>query len=324
MVPPVYIAKILLLMNALVCTRKNGKFYKALALTEKEEQMDITNLDNLEQYEALVTMSVEYGMRVLSALLILIAGWVIGSWTSKRVHKIPRLDPMLATFLGGLVKYIILAVAVVMVLGQFGVQTASLLAVLGAAGLAIGLALQGTLSNVAAGVMLLILRPFKVGDYIQFNGNGGTVISLGLFTTELATPDNIAIFAPNSAIWGAEVYNYNRHKFRRQDIAAGISYEDDIGKAITTIQKVLDEHPMVIHGNEDKAAQVLTSNMGESSIDFIVRFWTATPDYWNAKWEITKQIKEALDSEGISIPFPCRTLYMVNNEAEKSSNKEAA
>jgi len=181
---------------------------------------------------------IEWGMRILGAVAILIAGWVIGNWASKRVHKLPKLDPMLSTFLGGLLKYSILAVAVVAVLGQFGVQTASLLAVLGAAGLAIGLALQGTLSNVAAGVMLLILRPFNVGDYVEFNGNGGKVKALGLFTTELATPDNIAIYAPNSAIWSAEIYNYSKHPIRRQDIAAGISNNEDIEKALSTIRAV--------------------------------------------------------------------------------------
>lgn len=278
-------------------------------------QMDITNL---EQYEALIAMSVEYGLRLISALLILIAGWTIGSWLSKRVHKIPKLDSMLSSFLGGVVKYAILAVSIVMVLGQFGVETASLLAVLGAAGLAIGLALQGTLSNVAAGVMILILRPFQVGDYIQFNSNGGTVKNVGLFTTELATPDNVAIFAPNSAIWGAEVYNYNRHDTRRQDIAAGISYKDDIGKAIEVMQKVLDANPFVIHSDPDKPAEVLTNAMGESSVDFIIRFWTPTKDYWAAKWDITRQIKEALDTAGISIPFPTRTMLMVQDDQQES------
>lgn len=281
---------------------------------------------NPDEIETLVTENLplftEYGMRLIAAILILIAGWVIGNWVSKRIHNVKRLDPMLASFLGGFAKYGVLAIAIVTVLSQFGVETASLLAVLGAAGLAIGLALQGTLSNVAAGVMLLILRPFNVGDYIQFGDNGGTVKNLGLFCTELATPDNVAIFAPNSAIWSEEVYNYARYPIRRQDIAAGVSYKDDLDKALAVVQDVLDNHPLILKDIEDKKPQAMISNMGESSVDIIARFWTGKDDYWNAKWEITKTIKEQLDAKGLTIPFPTRTLEMIQVAAK--SDKEAA
>ncbi|MEM6781568.1 MAG: mechanosensitive ion channel family protein, partial [Pseudomonadota bacterium] len=214
---------------------------------------------------------------------------------------------------GGFAKYAILAVAIVAVLGQFGVQTASLLAVLGAAGLAIGLALQGTLSNVAAGVMLLILRPFNVGDYIEFAGNGGTIKAVGLFSTELATPDNVAIFAPNSAIWAAEVYNYSKHPIRRQDIAAGVSYSDDLDKALKTIESVLDKNAMILKTDGQKP-EVMIENMGESSVDIKIRFWTKSEDYWAAKWEVTKSVKEALDKEGLTIPFPTRTVEVIGGD----------
>ncbi len=184
-------------------------------------------------------LTIFWGMRVISALAILIAGWVIGGFVSKRIKKLDRLDKTIASFLGGFVKYAIMAVSLVAVLGQFGVQTASLLAVLGAAGLAIGLALQGTLSNVAAGTMMLILRPFKVGDYIEFGSVGGTVAALGLFSTELNTPDNKYVFAPNSKIWVTKITNYSRNKQRRQDFKIGVSYGDDLNKAFKTIEKVL-------------------------------------------------------------------------------------
>lgn len=283
---------------------------------------------NPEEIETLVTENLplftEYGLRMIGALLILIAGWVIGNWVSRRVQNIKRLDPMLATFLGGFCKYAILAIAIVAVLGQFGVQTASLLAVLGAAGLAIGLALQGTLSNVAAGVMLLILRPFNVGDYIEFGGgNGGTVKALGLFTTELATPDNVAIFAPNSAIWNDEIYNFSRHMVRRQDLAAGVSYKDDLSKALKVIQDVLDHHEMVLKA-EGQMPEAMIMNMGESSVDVKIRFWTKSPDYWPAKWDITKKVKEALDREGISIPFPTRTLEIIRDDSAEKKDTKAA
>ena len=268
---------------------------------------DVTNLASAENIDLLVV----WGMRLISALLILIAGWVIGNWISKRIKNVKKLDPMLSSFLGGLGKYAVLAIALVTVLGQFGVQTASLLAVLGAAGLAIGLALQGTLSNVAAGVMLLILRPFNVGDFIEFGGNGGTVKSVGLFSTELSTPGNVAIFAPNSAIWNDEIYNYSRYPVRRQDINAGISYSDDISKALQVVRKVLDDNALILK-TEGQMPEVMTSAMGASSVDLIIRFWTKSEDFWKAKWEVTKQVKEALDKEGITIPFPTRTIEMID------------
>lgn len=270
-----------------------------------------------------LNLIITWGMRVISALAILIAGWVIGNWVSGRIHKLPKLDPMLAGFLGGMAKYSILAVAIVTVLGQFGVQTASLLAVLGAAGLAIGLALQGTLSNVAAGVMLLILRPFNVGDYIEFGGNGGTVKTLGLFTTELATADNVAIFAPNSAIWSDEIFNFSRNPIRRQDIAASVSYKDDLNKALKTIENVLEMNAAVLTTDAQKP-QVMIKQMGESSVDIIARFWTKTEDYWATKWAVTKAIKEALDAEGLTIPFPTRTLEIIRDDAGEAKKQEAA
>ncbi len=269
----------------------------------------------------------EYGMRLLSGILVLGAGWIIGKYTQKSIANLKALDETLGSFLGGFAKYAIFIFAGVIVLGQFGVQTASLIAVLGAAGLAIGLALQGTLSNIAAGVMMLILRPFNVGDYIDFGGTGGTVKSLGLFGTELSTPDNVYIFAPNSAIWGSTLYNYSRNTQRRMDINLGISYNDDIGKALKTIQKVLDSEERLVT-TEGKEPAVMTSNLGSSSVDLIARFWCKSSDYWNLKWDLTKALKEALDKDGITIPFPTQTVIYENtpaaNDSKSKSSKKAA
>ena len=190
------------------------------------------------------------------------------------------------------------------------------------AGLAIGLALQGTLSNVAAGVMMLILRPFNVGDYIEFNGHGGTVKTLGLFGCELNTPDNIYIYAPNSTIWASDIYNYSRNTQRRQDIAVGISYNDDINKAFKTIEKVLKADKRLVTSS-GKTPEVMVANMGESSIDLKVRVWSKTSDYWNVQWDLTKAIKEALDKDGISIPFPTRTIEYAQ-PVEATKKKKAA
>jgi len=183
-------------------------------------------------YSQFMELGITWGMRLISAIAILIVGWIAGNWCKRRISSLKKLDKTLSSFLGNFAKYAIMAVALVAVLGQFGIQTASLLAVLGAAGLAIGLALQGTLSNVAAGVMMLIIRPFNIGDYIESGSIGGTVTSLGLFGVELTTPDNKYIYAPNGQIWSSEIVNYSRNKRRRQDIIVGISYDDDINKAI--------------------------------------------------------------------------------------------
>lgn len=249
----------------------------------------------------------EWSVRAISGLMILGAGWIIGKYASKTIGKISHLDETLRSFLGGFAKYAIFAFSGVIVLGQFGVQTASLIAVLGAAGLAIGLALQGTLSNIAAGVMLLILRPFNVGDYIDVNGMGGTVKALTLFGTELATADNVYIFAPNSQVWGASIYNYSRNTQRRLDINFGISYNDDISKAMKTVQKVLEKEERLVT-TSGKEPQVMMSNMGDFSLDLIARFWCKASDYWDLKWDLTKAIKEALDKDGITIPFPTQTV----------------
>ncbi|MEM6811590.1 MAG: mechanosensitive ion channel domain-containing protein [Pseudomonadota bacterium] len=274
--------------------------------------MDLQNLNfDTAQITELV---VQYGFSVVGAVLILIGGWMIGGWVSKRIKNLKRLDKTLSSFLGGFAKYAILAVAVVAVLGQFGVQTASLLAVLGAAGLAIGLALQGTLSNIAAGTMLLILRPFNLGDYIEFGATGGVVTSLGLFGTELNTVDNKYIFAPNSAIWGNEITNYSRNPERRQDLTIGISYDSDIDKAFKVISDVVDKEDRLLRKSGQEPVIVVGALAG-SSIDIKVRVWTKTEDYFDVQWDLTKAIKESLDTNGIGIPFPTRTLEISNPEA---------
>lgn len=269
----------------------------------------------------LIRLGIEWGGRLVAAILILIAGWVIGSWIDSHIDRIKRLDTTLRTFLGNIIKYGILIVSIITVIGLFGVPMTSFLAVLGAAGLAIGLALQGTLSNVAAGVMLLILRPFNVGDYIDF-GQGGTVKSLGLFGTEMAMPDNVYVFAPNSEIWGHTIRNYSRNLHRRQDILVGISYFDDIGKALKVVQKILDNDERLLNTNE-KPNEVLVDKMGASSVDLIVRFWSLNSDYWALRWDLTRAIKEAFDKEGITIPFPTQMEMALNPDGKPVKRKEA-
>ncbi len=261
-----------------------------------------------------IELAVSWGMKVIAAIAILIAGRIIGKWIANRIANINKLDTTLQTFLGKLAKYFILAIAGITVIGLFGIPMASLLAVLGAAGLAIGLALQGTLSNVAAGVMMLILRPFSVGDYIEYGGTGGTVSSLGLFGTELTTVDNKYVFAPNSTVWGSEVVNFTRNKQRRQDITVGISYDSDINKAFKTIDSVLKKEKRLIQ-TKGKEPIIAVEAMADSSVNIKVRIWTKTEDFFVVQWDFLKNIKEALDKDGISIPFPTRTLEISNPEA---------
>ena len=263
------------------------------------------------------------GLKVIMAVITLVVGWMAGKYVKNLIQKIGKLDDTLKSFLGGLAKYTILTIAVVTVLTQFGVQTASLIAILGAAGLAIGLALQGTLSNVASGVMLLILRPFSVGDFITAGGSvSGTVKSLGLFGTEMATVDNVYIFVPNSQIWNTDIQNFSRNKTRRQDLVFGISYGDDINKAMKVIEKIVGKDERVSTA-KDKEAQIMVSSLGDFSVNITARVWCNAGDYWALQWDLQKAVKEALDKDGITIPFPTQTVEHLNAAPSNDTQKAA-
>ncbi len=273
--------------------------------------------DGNELVEMIVALFVTYGIKLIAALVILI----IGMWLSRRIRNMVKrglertgkVDATLSGFLSALAKYLVLIVTVFAVVAQFGVEISSLLVVFGSAGLAIGLALQGTLSNVAAGVMLLLFRPFKIGDFVEVAGHAGTVQVIGLFITELSTPDNVQIIIPNAAVWGASVKNFSHHETRRVDLAIGISYGDDIDKGMAVIHDAIKAESRV---NGDPEPLVAVANLGDSSVDLVVRVWCAGGDYWPVKFDLTKAIKEALDANGVSIPFPTRTVYNVTEAAE--------
>jgi len=218
----------------------------------------------------------------------------------------------LTGFFSSLVKYVILAFTVVAVLNRFGIETTSLVAVLGAAGLAIGLALQGTLSNVAAGVMLLMFRPYKVGDFIEGAGLAGTIKATGLFTTDMATGDNIHIVVPNSQLWGAAIRNFSHHATRRVDLTVGIGYGDDIDKAMDVIQRIAADEPRI---HADPEPFVAVANLGDNAVELVVRVWVDAGDYWGVKFAMTKTIKQTFDKEGISFPFPQRDVHIYQEKA---------
>jgi small conductance mechanosensitive channel len=263
-----------------------------------------------ENADTLFPLFVEHGLNIVGAVLILILGFWIAAraraFTVKALDRPLNSDEMLKGFFGSIVRYLVIIATVLAVLGQFGVETTSLIAVLGAASLAIGLALQGTLSNVAAGVMLLVFRPFRVGQFVELNGMSGTVKDLTLFSTELATGDNIQIILPNSSVWGSPLKNYSAHPTRRVDMVYGIAYDADIDKAMSIIKAAIAADDRCHKAPEPL---VVVGNLGDSSVDITTRVWCSSADYWGVKFDLTKKIKEAFDAEGVDIPFPTRTVY---------------
>lgn len=268
-----------------------------------------------EYSETLIPMAVDHGLSVLGAIIILIVGYIIANWAAKKVTKkasqAENLDDTLVPILGQVTRVLIIIITILAVLGQFGVETTSIVAVLGASALAVGLALQGTLSNVAAGVMLLMLRPFKVGDAVSIGGTMGVVDAIGLFTTEMHSFDNIGISMPNSKVWGTEIQNLNRFDTRRVDMEFGIGYGDNMDKAIQIIQEILDEDERVL---KDPAPLIAVSNLGDSSVDIRVRPWTERSNVWPLRYDITKKVKERFDENGVSIPFPQRDVHIHMND----------
>jgi len=265
-----------------------------------------------------------YGLSVVGAIVILIAGWILSGWISgavrRRVEKSSRIDATLGRFLSDLIRYAILAFTVIAVLERFGVQTASLIAVFGAAGLAIGLAMQGTLSNVASGVMLMVFRPFKVEDYIDAGGTAGTVKNINLFVTELATPDNVKIVVPNKELWDRPVVNYSVYGTRRLDVPVGIAYGDDIQAGMDALQKVMDDEPRTL---KDPAPIVFVDSLGDSSVNLVGRLWVSRTDYWQMKWDMTRRMKEAVEAAGLSIPFPQRDVHFFDESKAETEVRAA-
>lgn len=273
-----------------------------------------------EQLQEYIKMAVEllttYGLRFIGAIFILVIGWTVAGRVAKYVRnacaRTERIDVTLGAFFGSLVRYAIITFTLIAVLNQFGVQTASLIAVLGAAGLAIGLSLQGTLSHLASGVLLLLFRPFKIGDYIEVGGHSGTVENLTLFMTELSMPDGVQILIPNGQVWDQAMKNYSHSPIRRMQIPVGISYSDDIDKAFKAAHKTLAADKRIL---TDPAPMVAVSGLGDSSVDLIVRAWTSRDDYWQTQFDMQKSIKEAMDKAGIEIPFPQRSVHMIQEKS---------
>ena len=259
--------------------------------------------------DARLALLLGIALNVLYAALILIAGFFVAGWVRRRIIGIaqhhPRVDPTLFGFLGSLAQYAVLAFAVVFVLNRFGIQTTSIVAVIGAAGLAVGLALQGTLSNLAAGVMLVVFRPFRVGDYVTAGSQSGTVRMITLFYTELATYDNLQVIMPNGQLWSSAITNYSVNATRMIDLTVSVAYDSELTKVDRVLAEVAaDEHRALA----DPQPFIKVKDLGASSIDFAFRVWVNRPDWWAVKCDLTRAIKDRFDAEGIEIPFPTQTL----------------
>lgn len=263
--------------------------------------------------EKLTELGITYGTKLLLFILSLIITWIIAGWLGRIVTRVGRkgkLDETLSIFFGKLTKYLILIAGVVSCLSLWGIQTASFAAMLAGAGLAIGMALQGTLGNFASGVMLLIFRPFKVGDVIKVGGTSGKVCEIALFNIVLDTADNRRIVIPNGSVFGGEIENITYHSTRRVSVSVGSDYSADIDKTREILLKAANGVKPILN---DPAPAVVLTELGDSSINWSVRVWVKTKDFWDVQDKLTRDVKYALDNAGIGIPFPQMDVHLDKN-----------
>lgn len=253
---------------------------------------------------------IQYGVNVISAILILFIGNLVVKGVAGSVANVLKkkeMDKAVVDFIHGLVRYTLFIIVLIAALSRIGVQTASVVAVIGAAGLAVGLALQGSLSNFAVGVLIVAFRPFKSGDYVEIGGVAVLVDSIQIFQTVLKSPDNKMVVVPNSAVIGGAITNYSRHETRRVDMVIGVSYKSDLQKTKRVLRETLEKDPRILK-DPDMTIGVLT--LADSSINFVVRPWCKTSDYWAVYFDSMQAIKEALDANGIEIPFPQMDVHL--------------
>ena len=261
-------------------------------------------------------LTTTFGIKILAALAV----FIIGRWVVKYLRNLTGrlmekrdVDPTLTKFFASMTYVALLTFVILAALGMLGIQTTSFIAVIGAAGLAIGLALQGSLSNFAAGVLMIIFRPFKVGDFIEAAGVTGTVEEIQIFTTQLVTPDNKTIIIPNAKLTADNIINYSTKGTRRADMVFGVGYEDDIDKARDIINDVISNDERVL---KDPPSQIAVSELADSSVNFVTRAWVNAGDYWGVVFDATEAVKKRFDAEGISIPFPQRDVHLYEHKAD--------
>ena len=266
--------------------------------------MDVTTTDVNNYVDMAIQYGAEYGLRIIGAIAI----FVIGKWVAKKLSGLIKtlmdrgeIDTTLSEFIASIIDILLLVVVILAAINNLGIDTTSFIAILGAAGLAIGLALQGTFGNIGAGVILILFRPFEVGDFISAGGESGTVESITLFNTTLLTPDNKVILIPNSAVASGNITNFSKKETRRVDFVFGIGYYDDLKLAKATLQEIIDADPRIL---KDPGSFIGVGELADSSVNFTVRVWVKASDYWGVHFDTTEKVKLTFDEKGISIPYP--------------------
>lgn len=256
-----------------------------------------------------------YGMKIIAAVVII----VVGLWISKIIKNCfvktlqkKEVDPTLVGFFASMLHGGLVIFVVISAISKLGVQTTSFVAVIGAAGLAVGLALQGSLSNFAAGILLILFKPFKVGNFVKAGGEAGVIVEVGIFTTEMKTPDNVQIIIPNATIMGSAITNVSAHPTRRIDMTLGVGYGDDLNKAKKIMEGLLSTDERVL---KDPVVTIAVANLGVSSVEFVIRPWVNSADYWAVRSDFIKAVKEKFDAEGISIPYPQSDVHLFQDSA---------
>jgi len=275
--------------------------------------MEGINANTVQNYsQKLIDLAIQYGPKLLLAIVVLIVGlWIVKllvKATNKAMER-SGVEASLRKFLSTLFRVLLKVLLLISVATMLGIETTSFVAILGAAGLAVGLALQGGLANFAGGVLILIFKPFKVGDFIDAQGHAGVVSEITVFTTVLKTPDNKTIIIPNGALSNGSMVNYSTEEKRRIDMVFGIGYGDDISKAKQILRRIVDEDERVL---KDPAPQIVVAELADSSVNFNFRVWCAGSDYWSIYFDMNEKVKLEFDKEGISIPFPQRDVHMYN------------
>ena len=291
---------------------------EAAETTSPMDVMEVipTSVDDVSQLWGQVeVIATDWGIKALAALAI----FIIGRWIAKGVRRGVRrmmekggADPIIIGFVGSIVYIALLAFVVVAALGQLGIQTTSFIAILGAAGLAIGLALQGSLANFAAGFLMIIFRPFKVGDFVEAAGVAGVVKDMQIFTTTMKTGDNKTIIIPNAKISGDNIINYSAEENRRVDMVVGVAYDADLSQVRDVLNDIISKDDRIL---PDPPPLVVVGELADSSVNFIVRLWTKSENYWGVNFDTNETIKNRFDEAGIGIPFPQRDIHIVSGSA---------
>ena len=268
---------------------------------------------------------IRYALDGLVALALLIGGFLLGRWAQRRteahLQRYQRVDPTLRPLLGRVAKLVVFVLVLVAVLAQFGVQTSSIIALIGATGLALGLAFKDTLSNVASGLLLLMMRPFNVGDWVELGDESGRVLEIGLFFTKLRSPDGHHITLPNSVVANDAMENLSRDELRRMVFEVGVGYGDDLDQCEQVLLEAIGEDERL---RQDPAPQVFVSSLGDSAVVFTVRAWAEQSDYWPARFALLKRIKQRLDQAGIQIPFPQSDVHLIDGKLRVASSDAAS